>query len=118
MHGRYVGTRGSASISRPNLIFRWAIALADKIHESEVCVRADNASERGVPFPAAWRSELNIGATQPVVNVDALAHSAVQHACEELSLPEDTNLDCRPLCAQFAYTVCSCISCVVMCSYV
>ena len=66
MRGRYVGTRGSASISRPDLIFRWAIALADKIHESEVSLRADNAAERGVPFPAAWRTELNLGAVQPV----------------------------------------------------
>ena len=99
VHGRYVGTRGSASISRPDLIFRWAIALADKIHESEVCVRADNASERGVPFPAAWRSELNIGAARPAVNVDALARAACRRAFEELSLLEDTQLDCRPACA-------------------
>ena len=70
--------------------------MEGEIHESEVSVRADNASERGVPFPAAWRSELNIGAVHPVVNVDALGRAALQRACEELSLPEDANLDCRP----------------------
>lgn len=57
-HGRYIGVGGSSSISRPNLICRWAIALEDEIHESEVCVRADNASERGVPLPAAWQNAL------------------------------------------------------------
>ena len=103
VHGRYVRIRGSASISRPDLIFRWAIALADKIHESEVSVRADNAAERGVPFPAAWRTELNLGAVHPVVSVDALARSAVRRACEELSLPEDAKLGCRPSCALSAY---------------
>ena len=66
------------------LTFRWAVAMEDTIHESEVSVRADNAAERGVPFPATWRTELNLGAVQPVVSVDALARSAVQRACEEL----------------------------------
>ena len=102
VRGRYVGTRGSASISRPDLIFRWAIALVDKIHESEVSVRADHAAERGVPFPATWRTELNLGAVQPVVSVDALARSAVERACEELSLPDDAKLDCRPPCTLIA----------------
>ena len=91
-HGRHVGSPGAVLTWTSILTFHWAIALEDKIHECEVSVRADNASERGVPFPSAWKSELNIGAVQPVVNVDALAHSAVQRACEELSLPEDTQL--------------------------
>ena len=91
--------RGAASISRPDLIFRWAIAIEGKIHEAEVCVRADHASERGVPFPPSWRRELNICAAQPVVNVNVLTRSAVRRAHEEHSLPEAANLDCRPPCA-------------------
>ena len=102
VHDRYVGA-GAASHWRDNLTFRWEIEIDDESHECEVSVRADNASERGVPFPAAWRSELNIGAAQPVVNVDALAHSAVQRVCDELSLPEDAKFDCRPACAPSAY---------------
>ena len=96
---RYVGTAGAALHWQSSLAFRWEITIDDESHEREVSVRADNASERGVPFPAAWRSELNIGAAQPVVNVDALARAACLRACEELSLPEDTQLDCRPACA-------------------
>ena len=69
--------------------------IDDKSHECKLFVRADHASERGVPFPAAWKSELNIGAARPVVNVDALAREACQRAREELSLPEGVNLDCR-----------------------
>ena len=77
--------------------------MEDKIHESEVSVRADHAAERGVPFPAAWRTELNLGAVQPVLSVDALARSAVRRACEELPLPEDAKLGCRPSCALSVY---------------
>ena len=54
---------------------------------------------RGVPFPTSWRSELNIGAAQPVVDVDALARSAVQRARERHSFSEAAKLDCRPPCA-------------------
>ena len=57
-HGRYIGVSGSASISRPDLIFRWAIALEDEIHESEVSMRADHASERGVPLPPDWQNAM------------------------------------------------------------
>ena len=49
------------------------------------------------------QTELNLGAVQPVVSVDALARSAVQRVCEELSLPEDAKLDCRPPCTPTAY---------------
>ena len=65
------------------------------IHESDVDVRADNAADRGAPFPAAWKWELNLGAEEPVVDVEALAHAAVQRAREELSLTDATKLDCR-----------------------
>ena len=40
------------------LTFRWALATEDEVHESEVSVRADNASERGVPLPAAWQNAM------------------------------------------------------------
>ena len=65
------------------------------IHESDVDVRADNAVERVVPFPAAWKRELNLGAAEPAVDVEALAHAAVQRARGELSLTDATKLDCR-----------------------
>ena len=65
------------------------------IHESDVDVRTENAAERGVPFPATWKRELNIGAEEPAVDVEALAHAAVQRAREELSLSDATKLDCR-----------------------
>ena len=58
MRGRYVAARGAALTSRPDLIFRWVIAMEDDIHECEVSVRADNASERGVPFPDVWRNAM------------------------------------------------------------
>ena len=64
-------------------------------HESDVDVRADNAVERVVPFPAAWKRELGLGAAELVVDVEALAHAAVQRAREELSLADATKLDCR-----------------------
>ena len=89
----YVGDRGAALTSRSSLAFRWAIVMDGKIHESEIHVRADHASERGVPFPAAWRKELL------VVNVDALADAACRRAREELSLSEDARLACRQQCA-------------------
>ena len=60
-HGRYVGARDVALTSRPDLIFCWAIAIEGKIRESEVCARADNASERGVPFPAPWHNAVRCG---------------------------------------------------------
>ena len=93
---RYAGDGGAALTLRSSLTFRWAIVMNDQIHESEVCVRADNALERGVPFPAAWRKELNIDSAQPAVDVDALARSAVRRAREEHSLSEAAHLDCRP----------------------
>ena len=114
-YGRYIGARGAASKSRPDLIFRWAIAIEGKIHEAEVCVRADNAAERGVPFPTSWMSELGLRTTEPTVDVDALADSAVRRACEELSLPKGVRLNCRlclcactPLTATLAHERCMC----------
>ena len=95
----YVGDRGASLTRRSTLAFRWAIAIDGGIHESEIHVRADNASERGVPFPASWRNDLNIGAAQPVVDVDDLARSAVRRAHEEHSLSEAAQLECRPPCA-------------------
>ena len=80
---------------RSELTFNWAIAVDGVIHESEVCVRADHASERGVPFPKTWKIDLGLGAPELVVDVDALAHSAVVRVREELSLPDATQLDCR-----------------------
>ena len=58
-HGRYVGPRTRPD--RPDLIFRWAIKIADEIHEAEVFVRADHASERGVPSPGAWHHAMRCG---------------------------------------------------------
>ena len=80
---------------RSKLTFVWAIAVDSIIHESEVRLRADNASERGVPLPDGWKTDLNLSAPEPVVDVDALAHSAVVRVREELSLPDATQLDCR-----------------------
>ena len=111
---RYVGDRGAALTLRSSLAFRWAIVMNDQIHESEVCVRADNASERGVPFPAAWRKELNIGAAQPVVDVDALARSAVLRVHEGHSLPEDAKLDCRTATRIITCTFSSCIRALLL----
>ena len=80
---------------RSTLGFHWAIVVDSVIHESGVDIRADNAAERGVPFPAKWKRELSLGAAEPVVDVEALAHAAVQRAREELSLADATKLDCR-----------------------
>ena len=74
------------------------------IHESDVDVRADHAAERGVPFPAAWKRELNLGAEEPAVDVEALAHAAVQRALEELSLSDATKLDCRQPSQAYTHT--------------
>ena len=74
------------------------------IHESDVDVRADNAAERGVPFPATWKRELNLGAAEPAVDVEALAHAAVQRAREELSLSDATKLDCRQSSQAYTHT--------------
>ena len=80
---------------RSNLAFHWAIVVDGVIHESGVDVRADNAVERGVPFPATWKRELSLGAAEPAVEVEVLAEAAIQRAREELSLTDATKLDCR-----------------------
>ena len=90
--------------SRSKLAFRWAIALDGEIHESDVHIRADHAAERGVHFPAAWKMELNLGVAEPVVDVEALAHAAVQRARAELSLSDATMLDCRQSSQAYTHT--------------
>ena len=94
LRARYTGARGAALTWRSELTFNWAIAVDGVIHESEVCVRADHASERGVPFPKTWKSDLGLGDPKPVVDVDALAHSAALRVREELS-SNATEIDCR-----------------------
>ena len=92
---RYVGDPGLISAWRSKLAFHWAIAVEGAIHEEDVYVRADNASERGVPFPASWKSDLGLGDPQPVVDVEALASSAVRRVRGEFRLPEALELTCR-----------------------
>ena len=89
---------------RSTLGFHWTIAVEGVIHESDVDVRADHAAERGVPFPAAWKRELGLGAAEPVVDVEALAHASVQRAREELSLSDATKLDCRQSSQAYTHT--------------
>ena len=89
---------------RSKLAFRWTIAVEGVIHESDVDVRADNAMERVAPFPAAWKRELNLGVETPAVDVEALAHAAVQRAREELSLTDATKLDCRQISQSYTHT--------------
>ena len=94
---RYAGDLGSTLTRRSTLAFHWAIAVDGAIYESDVHVRADNAAERGVPFPATWKSELGLGASGPAVEVEALAHGAVRRVQEDLSLPEAVELTCRQM---------------------
>ena len=56
MCDRYVGISRCTSSQNSNLVFNWAIGIDGSVYEFEVCVRADNASERGVPFPEHWRT--------------------------------------------------------------
>ena len=57
-HDRYVGADGAASHWHSNLTLRWMIVIDGDSRESKVSVRADNASERGVPLPPAWHNAL------------------------------------------------------------
>ena len=98
---------------RSKLAFHWAIAVEGAIHEEDVYVRADNASERGVPFPASWKSDLGLGASGPVVDVEALASSAVRRVRGELRLPEALELTCR-LMRTHAYIA----RCTLLCDHV
>ena len=95
---RYVGDPCSALTRRSTLTFHWAIALDGAIHEEDVHVRADHAAERGIPFPATWESDLGLGAPEPVVEVEALARSAIHRVRVELCLPEAVELTCRLMC--------------------
>ena len=101
---RYSGDRGITLTWRNNLAFHWVITVDGAIHESDVHARADHAAERGVPFPAPWKSELSLGVAEPVVDVDALARAAILRAQEELSLSDASNLDCRQFSKTFAQT--------------
>ena len=92
---RYVDDPDLTLMQRTTLTFRWAIAVGGAIHESDVQVRADNEADRGIPFPAMWTSELGLGSSRPVVDVEALAHGAVCHVREDLSLPDAVELSCR-----------------------
>ena len=83
---RYDGGRGAMLTWRSNRAFRWGIAVDGAIHESDAHVRADHAAERGVSIPTAWKSELKFSAAEPIVDVEALSHAAVQRARQELSL--------------------------------
>ena len=89
---------------RSKLAFHWSIVVEGVMHESDVDVRANHAAERGVPFPAAWKRELNLGAAGPAVDVEALAHAAVQRARAELSLSDATKLDCRQSSQAYTHT--------------
>ena len=59
-HDRYVGA-GAALHWHDNLAFHWEITIGDDSHQCDVSVRADNASERGVPLPAAWQNAMRCG---------------------------------------------------------
>ena len=58
IHDRYHGPPGAAMRWSDNLAFRWEITICDESHECDVSVRADHASERGVPLPAAWQNAM------------------------------------------------------------
>ena len=58
---RYVGAADAALRPRDDLLFRWAITIDGEIHEFDVSVRVDTASERGVPFPTPWRNAVRCG---------------------------------------------------------
>ena len=57
-YDRYVGAAGVALHWHANLAFRWEITIGDESCECDVSVRADNASRRGVPLPAAWQNAM------------------------------------------------------------
>ena len=95
---RYIGDHGGVLAWHSTLAFHWAIAVDGAIHESDVHVRADHAAERGVPFPATWKSDLGLGASEPVVEVEALARSAIHRVRVEFCLPEAVELTCRLMC--------------------
>ena len=89
---------------RSKLAFHWVSVVDGVVHESDADVRADHAAECGVPFPAAGKRELNLGAAEPAVDVEALAHAAVQRVREELSLSDATKLGCRQSSQAYTHT--------------
>ena len=60
-HDRCVGHADAAFQLHGNLLFHWAITIDDEIYECDVSVRADHASERGVPFPTPWHNAARCG---------------------------------------------------------
>ena len=76
---------------KTKLRFTWHL-IAEGVREAcEVQLLCHNAAGRGVHLPKAWKTNLN----KPVVDVDALAHSAVLRVREELFLSDATKFDCR-----------------------
>ena len=75
------------------MAYKWAIGIDGALHESEIEVRADNASSQGVPYPKEWKNRLGMRAGVPAV--DEFAATAVKRARVELALGEDVKLDCR-----------------------
>ena len=74
MCGRFSGSRGAALTWLSNLTFEWALGSGDSIHKVEVSVKANNASERGVPFPMTLKKMCSDPA--PAVNLDAARFDA------------------------------------------
>ena len=56
---RYIGDHGGVLVWRSSLAFHWAVAIGGAVLEADVQVRADNASERGVPLPEGWHVPLS-----------------------------------------------------------
>ena len=90
---RYAGDREGLLTRRSALVFRWVVETQGISREFDVRVRADNASERGVPLPKELKALINADSWLPAV--DALAAAAVQNARSELAVPAETKLDCR-----------------------
>ena len=56
-HGRGICEEASW---RSKLAYKWAIGIDGALHESEIEVRADNASSHGVPYPKEWKNRLGM----------------------------------------------------------
>lgn len=79
---RYVGSAGAALHWQSSLAFRWEITIDDESHEREVSVRADNASERGVPLPAAWQNAMRCSDLSSRAEAACLALESVDGVSE------------------------------------
>ena len=78
---------------KTKLRFTWHLVGEGLQETCDVQVRCDNAFERGVHLPRAWKSKWRLGAE--VLPTDVWAHEAVQRARDEFSLSDDVKLDCR-----------------------